>query len=199
MRVYCSGGPKSGTHALMKAVRLLLPKADIVHDHACVPAPDGCKQILILRNPKDCVVSWARRPNQVPPKDFTSDLLIQCITPGGGENDEGFWWHRMGSMHEYAERIRDLAAGDHYPMYTMHYEDLIEYTAWEFDNIAVYGLSLSGWNCDVWEKLLGDTASWVEGPRSDWTRCAEWTEKVEEVWVAQRGPEVCELLGYSNN
>jgi len=168
MKVICNGIPKSGTHALLKAVQLL-GVTDTDHEHLAYSSPLHDKHILIIRNPRDVLISWCRWTY----KQVTQGFII-------------------GAMAEFVQHYNDykpwLTDAD---TLVIKFEDLISDNGVTIQQIATY-LDVP-YLTDAYANLPGLTRTWT-GNYSDWTE--HWTQDIEDAWQAVGGANVEQDYGY---
>ena len=166
-----NGFPKSGLHALVKAVQLLGQPAQV--DHIPYGNPVEAKHIFIKRDPRNVVCSWLRFQGMpVTPgmfitafRKFQELSLIEEIAPFEG-------WLTDPNTH------------------ILRFEDLLASAA-AMQDIALYlGVPyIPG----AWEDLPGLTVTWFPD-HSDFNTI--WTQEVQDVWAAEGGPALLTRWGY---
>ncbi len=169
--VTTSGFPKTGTHALVKAVRLLGHPCHV--EHLPFGAKVNDKHIFIKRDPRNVVCSWLR---------FTGNP----VTPG----------MFITSFRRFQEQslVDEMAKFDGWltdsKTLVVRYEDLIASDA-EMRRIADYidTAYISG----AYESLPGMTHTW-NSEHSDYRTI--WTPEVDDAWRAARGFELLSRWGY---
>ena len=170
--VYCNGIPKSGTHALERAVQLLGCNTMLAH----LPykqKPPG-KQILICRHPKNVMVSWLR---------FTKGLVTEGFLIGLFKEFDGF--PLFDSFARYEPYLKDPS------VLVVRFEDLFSDGGETLERVASYLETpvLS----DAYRNIVGLTVTYT-GEHSDWEE--HWTDPVEAAWVEAKGPEVEAIWSY---
>lgn len=170
------GFPKSGTHALVKACQLLGVPCEVHHLTYAQGLPEGTtKDIFIVRDPRNVVVSWLR-------------MHGQPVTPGTFL--AAFRKFHTDSL------VNEMAAYEPWIVQSYHvarYEALIANRS-EMIDIADY--------LDVpyiegaWEQLPGMTRTWNAEP-SDYR--SVWSPDVEAAWKAEGGRTLVEDWGYEWN
>lgn len=166
--VTTNGFPKSGNHALVKAVQLLGQPCRI--NHIPFGGEVGEKHIFIKRDPRNIVCSWLRFEGKpVTPGMFLTAFRDFMDRP------------LVDAMADYAGWL----AG-----FVVRYEDLIASDA-ELRRIADYlGVPyIDG----AFEALPGLTRTWF-AEHSDYRTI--WTPEVEAAWGAEGGNELLTAWGY---
>jgi hypothetical protein len=173
--IITNGFPKSGNHALVKAVELLGLQARVTHNpyaggFSGDPRP---KHLFVIRDPRNIVVSWLRFRNEA----VNADTFIARLCEFDGRP-------LVGSMAEYEGWLSDPDT------HVVRYEDLIrDDTAHR--RIADY-LGVP-YVAKAWESLPGYTMTWTP-IRSDYRTI--WTPEVEASWQAEGGPDLLKRWGY---
>ena len=170
-KILCNGVPKSGTHALAKAVQLLGQQTTLAHA-PYENKPEG-KSIHIVRNPRDTIVSWMR---------FTRTESAQGFLIGAFDN-----FYELPLYEQFAGYA---PYKDDKDVLTVRFEDLIS-TPKTLEDIAEY-LEVPMLS-DAFDRLPGLTVTWT-GKLSNWAD--HWTNEVETAWVKARGPEVEAMWNY---
>lgn len=169
--VTTSGFPKSGNHALVKAVQLLGQPCRV--EHLPFGEPVGDKHIFIRRDPRNIVCSWLR-------------FQGHPVTPG----------MFLTAFRRFQERslVEEMAGYEGWltdaSTLFVRYENLIASDA-EMRLIASYlGVPyLAG----AFEALPGLTRTWF-AEHSDYRGI--WTPEVEAAWHAEGGAELLARWGY---
>ena len=166
--VLCNGSPKTGTHLLVKAVRLFGGGAQLSnHNHN----PDlSCRHIHIIRNPRNALISYLRM-NKI-------ELLRSNIIK-----------EMPRFIAEYSEYIQLLDRKD---VLTITFENLLTDES-ELDKISAFvGLPLID---NHFRKLWGQTATFT-GKLSNWRE--HWDHsKVARKWESFGGLALESALGYA--
>lgn len=168
--VTTSGFPKSGNHALTKAVELLGIPCEVQHIEYAGPIG---QHMFIKRDPRNVVCSWLRfNGKPVTPgmflsafRKFQDKSLIDEMTPYEG------WLTDPGTL-------------------TVSYEALIASDA-EMRRIATY--LETPYIDGAFEELPGLTATWFD-VHSDYRTI--WTPEVDSAWNAEGGGELLTRWGY---
>ena len=165
--VTTNGFPKSGNHALVKAVQLLGQPCQVNH----LPFYGVTENLIFIkRDPRNVICSWLR---------FNG----QPVTPGTF----------LTAFRKFQERslIEEMAYYEGWLSgFVVRYEDLIASDA-EIRRIADYLETpyLEG----AFEALPGMTRTWF-ADHSDYR--AIWTPEVEAAWAAEGGIELLVRWGY---
>jgi len=171
--IVCNGLPKTGTHALMKAVQLL-GRVDTEHAHS--PTGVTGQHIHICREPRNVLVSWVRFIRS----EVTQGFLI-------GAMQEYF---EEGTFHDeymaYSHWLNDA------PL-SVRFEELIGDGGVTIQAVADY-LQVP-YLSDAYDHLPGLTVTYT-GQLSNWRD--HWTPEVESAWVTHGGPEIESVYGYAN-
>jgi hypothetical protein len=170
-----NGAPKSGTHALIKAVELLgLPcdgvSAQILRSPYAV-APKGAGAVFIYRHPRNALISRVRmeRAQQVTP-----GLLITTMS---------------GFCAEYMQYVDYLSDSE---TLCVRLENLI---AQETTHQAIAAHIGRMYIANAHAALPGMTFSYNAAP-SEWTTDLNWTQQVTDEWVANGGAACEAAFGY---
>lgn len=172
--VNCNGIPKSGTHALEKAVQLLGQKTQ--HGHLPYSKKPSHTHILILRHPKNMLVSWVRFIRSI----VTQGFLIEAMS-NYSQEDAGTFYDEFLAYKPYLTDKDTLV---------VKYEDLVlsdECIKKIADYLDVPYLD------DAFDSLLGMTKTWTGRP-SVWQE--HWTDEVQKVWENINGPEIEKVWNY---
>ena len=165
-----SGFPKSGNHALVKAVQLLGAPCDVAHIK--YDGPVG-KHIFIKRDPRNIVCSWLRfKGNPVTPGMFIAAFRAFESKPLVDELAEYEGW--LADPETLVVSYESLTADD------MEMKRIAEFIGVPYINGA-------------FAYLPGLTRTWF-ADHSDYS--AIWTPEVEAVWSAEGGPELLARWGY---
>ena len=164
-RVICNGIPKSGTHALERAVQLLGCLTQ--HTHTPYDSSQG-RQIVIFRHPKNVLVSWLRHQGI----GVTEGHLIGLCKEFRG-------LPLYDAFAEYTPYLHDK------DVLTVRFESLFSDGGETLNRIAQY-LDVPV-PPDAYGNIVGLTRSYT-GKLSNWED--HWSELVESAWVEGRGPEV---------
>lgn len=174
--ILVNGIPKSGTHALLKAVELLgVTAGQIVLDH--IPyntqfLDNIDKHLYIIRHPRNVLISYCRWKHQ----PVTGGMLI-------------------GFMHDFMGKTFTTYCQDFIPWLTdqnafvVKYEDLMMNDAVIrsiADHLNIIYLE------DAFPNLPGLTPTWTGNP-SDWTTI--WNPEIDAEWQLQC-QSVQEEMGY---
>lgn len=169
--VATNGFPKSGNHALVKAVQLLGVPCGV--DHIPYSASVSSKNIFIKRDPRNVICSWLRfTGNPVTPGMFISafrhfqskSLVLELAEYEGWLLDEQTLVVSYEALVANDQELRRIAAYLNTP-----YID------------------------GAFENLPGMTATWfpIQSNYSD-----IWTNELETVWNSEGGPELLKRWGY---
>lgn len=169
--VTTNGFPKSGNHALVKAVQLLGAPCEVNHIPFGSEVKD--KHVFIKRDPRNVLCSWLRFNGQ----PVTPGMLITSFRRFQDRS-------LVEEMAEFEGWLTDSNT------LVVAYEDLISSSA-EMQRIADY-LDTPYIN-GAFEALPGLTRTWF-AEHSDYR--AIWTPEVEAAWVAEGGPELLARWGY---
>jgi len=170
--VTTNGFPKSGNHALVKAVQLLGQPCEV--NHIPFGGDVGDKHILIKRDPRNILCSWLRFNGQ----PVTSGMFLTAFRKF---QDRPL----VSELAEYEEWQHDEKT------LVVRYEDLIA-DADEMRRIASY-LNII-YQHGAFESLPGLTRTWF-ADHSDYR--AIWTPEVEAEWIAEGGNELLAAWGYA--
>lgn len=185
LRIICNGIPKSGTHALVKTVELLgIPWVQegcagphCIHGHfpASDPPPEG-RHILIVRQPRNILVSWCR---------FTRSTVT-----------DGFLMAVMRKFWEggaFYDAVVDFAGHTQNPdVLTIRFEDLLGNSNTVVQIAGFIGVPVLP---DTFENIPGLTQTYT-GRLSNWRK--HWNDRVEAAWVEHGGPEAERVFGYAD-
>ena len=171
-RIICTGSPKTGTHALLKAVRLFynhigLPEhMHLPHSHKKL----NRRHVHITRNPRNTLVSWIRFNRE----KVTTGSLIGHVPQIIKEN--------FG----YAPYLSDADL-----VHNVRLEELLSEPS-VIEGVGKFiGLPIAENHfADIW----GDTYTFT-GKLSEWQDY--WSDDVDAAWVAHNGPELEKALGYA--
>lgn len=173
--ILTTGFPKSGNHALVKAVQLLGHPCQVDHvPHSPYVAAWPGPRIVIKRDPRNVLLSWVRHQGQPVTRgmaiaymrDFEAgQTLAQAMQPFEG------WLTDPGAL-------------------LVRYEDLVATDA-EMRRIARH--LGTAYIDDAWRWLPGMTRTW-NSQRSDWR--AVWTPQVDAAWQEIGGPALLDRWGY---
>lgn len=170
--VTTNGFPKSGNHALVKAVQLLGQPCQV--NHIPFGGEVEGKHILIKRDPRNILCSWLRFNGQ----PVTSGMFLTAFRSFQGRP-------LVKEMAEYELWQHDSTT------LVVRYEDLI-YDADEMRRIASY-LNII-YQHGAFESLPGMTRTWFVD-RSDYRTI--WTPEVESEWDSEGGNELLAAWGYA--
>ena len=177
-RVHANGFPKSGNHALVKALQLLGLPCMVQHvpwseEMAYRDAP----RVFVVRDPRDVVVSMLRMKGQ----PVTPGMFLTRVRQWG---DEG-----AGSL---VEALAAFEGWLHDPTTERVSFEALRRSDAELRRLAAaLGVPyLAG----AWEALPGLTRTWNATP-SD--HRAIWTPEVEDGWQAAGGPALLARWGYA--
>ena len=170
-KITTNGFPKSGNHALVKAVQLLGVPCEVTH----IPFGGrvGAKHVFIKRDPRNVLCSWLRFNGH----PVTPGMFITYFRR----------FHTLALVDEMAEFDGWL---DDENTLVVAYEDLIS-SGVEMERIAAY-LGVP-YIAGAFEALPGMTRTWF-AEHSDYR--AIWTPEVEAAWVAEGGAELITRWGY---
>lgn len=166
--VTTNGFPKSGNHALVKAVQLLGQPCQV--NHLPFGAEVSEKHIFIKRDPRNVICSWLRFNGQ----PVTPGMFLTAF--------------RQFQERSLVEEMADYAGW--LSGFVVRYEDLIASDA-EMRRIADY-LEIPYLE-GAFEALPGMTRTWF-ADHSDHT--AIWTPEVESAWVTEGGNDLLARWGY---
>lgn len=170
--VLCNGIPKSGTHALVRAVQLLGCETEHVH----TPYSDKAsgKQILITRNPKNTLISWLR---------FTGEKVTQGFLMGLFKSYDGYPLYDSYARYQPYQEDKDTLI--------VRFEELFSDGGSSLERVADFiGVPLLD---DAYDNIEGLTLTYT-GKLSDWRD--HWSDLVEAAWIEARGDEVEKLWSY---
>ena len=182
MKVIANAVPKSGTHALLKAIELLgVPQAKetfgegvmLTHLEATETIPDEVKVVTVFRNPRNCLVSMCRFQG----RPIAAGFLIGIIRA---------YMVRDKSMRAYFEAFLPWMEQSH----CIRYESLCDSDETLRGVAAFLGVPYLD---DAFPNLLGGTMSWTGKP-SDWR--AHWNDSIQRVWEEEGMDEIEKVLGY---
>jgi len=171
VNVFCNGFPKSGTHALQKAVRSIGVPADVNHRTYAEGLPEGTTHnVFIKRDPRNVVVSWLRwGQQQVTPGSFLA--AFRKFQDGPLVNEMAQFEPWLAEAH--VVRFEDLIANDSALRGIAHW-------------IGVPYIE------GAWEGLPNHTMTWNDEP-SDYRPL--WPQ-VMTAWYAEGGGELLSRWGY---
>ena len=174
IRILANGFPKSGTHALVKAIALL--GHEVQHSHT--PYGDDVSEyshhVFIRRDPRNVILSKVRSEGQ----RITQGMVIGKIRRWN-DNDEPF----AQVLARYAPWLTQA------PL-VIRYEELIADES-VLKLIAKYlGVPYLG---DAFRNLPGTTRTW-NPEHSDYR--VVWTPEVDAVWREQGGAAILQEWGY---
>jgi hypothetical protein len=160
--ILVNGIPKSGTHALLKAVQLLgIPDDAVRLEHLPFGLlPDGVnKHIYIIRHPRNVLVSYCRWQN----RPVAAGMLIGFMRSFEGKSFADYWQTFSGWMTDPAT-------------FVVRYEALLANSA-VIAKIAAY----LGVPClvDAFANIPGLTPTWTGAP-SDWSTV--WNRDIDAEW-----------------
>lgn len=169
--ILCNGLPKSGTHALEKAVQLLGQVTELEH----VPYADrrDGRQLLIKRHPRNVVISWLRFMSG----PITEGKIIHAIQTYDG----GLVGDRFAAYEGY---LSDPDA------HVVTFENLIS------DESELRGISeflACPYIDDAFVNILGLTITWT-GKLSNWSD--HWTDLIDAAWAEAGGYEAEQRWNY---
>jgi len=170
---HVNGFPKTGTHALQKAVGLLGQKC--THTHQPHPHAFDGRHICAFRHPRNALISWLRWNNQPP---VTGPILLTLDAPFA-EGDT------------FVEHYRRYLPwrGDGNTL-CVSFEELIATDA-VIKSIADYlGVPYLD---DAFDALYGSSITW-SGRLSDWSE--HWNDTIQAKWVECGGQALQEEIGY---
>lgn len=173
--VIASGHPKSGCHALVKALHLLGWPCQVEH-RAFGSDLGGRPHIFIKRDPRNVAVSWVRWLKQ----PVTEGTFIAAC-----RNMANTWRALPASLADYEGWLT------HTGTLVVSYEALIA-SPEEINRMARHlGSEVPA---DAWPNLLGGTATW-SGQPSDWREV--WTPGLQRHWQSIGGAELLRAWGYT--
>lgn len=179
--IVVNGCPKSGTHALLKAVELLgQPVDDVHHIPFGQPLPDGVtKHLFIIRDPRNVIISWLRFNG----KTVTDGTIMAAAQ----ENDNGT------SLLQIADSFLGWLTDAN--THVVKFEDLIK------DDAALRGIAAFlgvPYLDTAFPNLPGYTITWtgdgVTPAYSDYTQI--WTPALAAFWTANGGDALVAAYGY---
>lgn len=181
--ILCVGTPKSGTHALTKAVELLgIPRDDRYREgfcsltHALPDDPDLPHQyraVMVIRDPRNMLISMVRWRRDT----LASGFIIGCLHDYEMDLSLADWLTRMGPWLQRADVV-------------VRYEDLIESDAALRRIANALGLPYLD---DAFSNLPGLTLTW-NSQHSDWRK--HWTPEIEAAWQSQGLDHIALAYGY---
>ena len=169
--VTTNGFPKSGSHALVKAVQLLGIPCEV--DHIKFGDKVNQKHILIKRDPRNIICSWVRFIGN----PVTDGMFITAFRKFQAENF-------CSEINEYRGWLEDENT------LVVKYENLIADDK-EIRKIADY--LQTPYLDSAFKNLFGDTRTWCE-THSDFNLI--WTDEVEKIWQAEGGAKIQFDWGY---
>jgi Sulfotransferase domain len=175
--IFCNGFPKSGNHALWKAVELLGFAAGVNHAEFEAGAPKGTThQVFIKRDPRNVIVSKLRGDQDaVTPGKFLSRMQ---------RFDTASLVDEMRKFEGWMVAMQSL------PIHVVRYEDLIadagtmRALAWFLGVPYLEG---------AFGELEGHTRTWNK-VKSDYREV--WTDEVQRRWRAGGGDALLRRWGY---
>lgn len=176
--ILCNGIPKSGTHCLLKAYDLNRPKvgsenADTGHFPFGTIDTVENKHILIIRHPRNCIVSMVRMGQ----KSLTEENVIACINEFNGK-----------PFAEYADDFLGFLTDG--STHVIRYEDLVS------DISAIQGMCAFVGIPYVEGTFEILPTSWTFTNNKTKTHWEEyWTPAIDEVW-AMTGLRIEKILKY---
>lgn len=173
MPVVCTGAPKSGTHLLLKAVRLFYSNIGLpFHEH--VPHESrkvGEKYINIIRNPRNTLISWLRFSRLPVDEKHLIEEMPAIIKEGAGYlgwlEDDDCLNVRFEALNTDPRELDKIAAYIDKPLIKDHYS-----------------------------KLWGGTKTFT-GRLSHWP--PYWTPRAKAEWKRLGGINLEARLGYENS
>lgn len=173
--ILTTGFPKSGTHALVKAVQLLGHPCQVDHmPHTEYAGAWPGPRIVIKRDPRNVLLSWVRHQGKPVTRGMAitfmrdydaGQTLAQAMAPFEG------WLSDPGALLVSYEA---LTASD----------DEMRRIAAHLDTPYID---------DAWRWLPGMTRTW-RADHSDWE--ALWTPQMDAAWREIGGPELLDRWGY---
>ena len=174
MNIIVNGHPKSGTHALLKAVELLGQPAEIGHFYDASQVPEGISHFFhIKRDPRNVLLSWMR---------FNGVAITDGMYMSKFRGFDGSM-----SFVESASRYTHWLNG---PVYNVKFEELI---ANESVMQGIAGYLGVDYLENAFLSLPGLTPTWT-GEYSDYTTI--WTPAVDNMWLSEGGAELQAAWGY---
>ena len=171
--IFANGFPKSGNHALAKALELLGIPPQVNHRTFAEGLPEGTtKHVFIIRDPRNVVMSAIR---------------FQGKKPTPGTFLAKFRKFENGSLIEEMAKYEEWLYSN---TFVTPFEELIADDA-EMRAIARY-LDIP-YIDGAFEELPGLTVTW-SGKLSDYRDI--WTPEVESAWNSEGGPELLARWGY---
>lgn len=175
--IVINGFPKSGNHALKKALELLGQPAQINHIPFAEGLPEGAtKHIFIKRDPRNVIISalrWTKRP--VTPGMFLTQF--RSFELGG----PGSLIEQMATYEAWLSDPQTLV---------IRFEYLIASDSVMRDIAAFLGVPyIDG----AFEELPGWTLTWNDTPSN---YLEVWTPEVQEAWAAEGGDDLLARWGY---
>ena len=182
--IYCNGIPKSGTHALVRAVTLLgFRSTEVIQGHYDIKHRDLPKAmqargfIHIKRNPRNIMISWLRYRNF----PLTKEELIKTFNR--------YHYHPIYTL--FARYERFLSDGT----LVVRFEDLFSDGGDSLQRIAdKLDVSVPK---NAYDEIEGKTITFKE-VHSNWQDYPDlWDDSIEEEWIKARGPEIEKIWGYT--
>lgn len=175
MKIYANGFPKTGTHALKKAIELLGCEAELKHEPHKIFYK---KMVVIFRNPRNVLVSECRWQY----KRVTTGRMILTLRK----------WEHEGATSFYETMAEEYSRYLHWKedpnVLCVNYEDLIKDDK-TLRKIADYlGVPYLE---DAFPNLEGLTRTWNR-VKSNWEKY--WSPEVEKVWKETRADLLEEKL-----
>lgn len=174
MNVFCNGFPKSGNHALVKAVQLLGQPCEVNHATFAEGLPEGTTHhVFIVRDPRDIIVSWLR-------------FNRQPVTPG-----MFLTTFRKFQRKSLAEEMREFEGWlDDENTFLVKYEDLI---ADPFEMRRIASRLGVPYIAGAFNDLPNHTRTW-NSVHSDYREL--WKREVIDAWYDEGGGDLLARWGY---
>lgn len=174
MKILCNGFPKTGNHALQKAIELLGQPVSVNH----IPFTEGIDadidlHLHVIRDPRDIVVSWLRHNSE----SVTPGLFISRFRKFQFKS-------LIEEMADYEGWLTDPRT------IIIRYENLVT-DIHVMEDIATF-MNVPYLN-GAWEELPGLTRTW-NAVKSD--HKSIWTSDVQKVWADEGGNELLKRWGY---
>lgn len=173
------GFPKSGNHAVYRAVELLGLVPAVRHDLDFL-TDRGDYEVAVIRDPRNIAISWLRYRNQpITPETYRRTLLS---FPGPNKKLKGKPLTTL--LHDYRCLLDQPII--------VRYEELIAGSA-RFHRLAEeLGCAYPDGGFDL--LVAGPSMTYRPPPHADWRLV--WTPEVDAAWALLGGPDLAAAFGY---